>query len=63
VGLKDSTVEGNRFAQVLNSEVAQTEILTSQLVPATNIEPARGPIRITGGHVLVDGEEVFEQPK
>jgi hypothetical protein len=63
VGLKDSTVAGNRYAQILNAEVAQTEILTSQLGPDTIIEPARGPIRITGGHVLVDGEEVFDSPK
>lgn len=53
VGLKDSTLEGNRLAQVLNAEVAQTEILSSQLGPV----PAGDPILIKGGHVLVDGEE------
>jgi hypothetical protein len=61
-GLKDSIVEGNRLAQILNAEVAQTEILSSQLGPAAG-DPERGPIRIKGGHVLVDGEEVFESQR
>jgi len=58
VGIKDSKVEGNRVAQILNAEVAQTEVLTSQLGQAPGV-----PIRIRGGHVLVDNEEVFETPK
>jgi hypothetical protein len=58
VGIKDSTVEGNRVAQILNAEVAQTEVLTSQLGAAPGV-----PFRIRGGHVLVDNEEVFETPK
>ncbi|MGE5191491.1 MAG: right-handed parallel beta-helix repeat-containing protein, partial [Deltaproteobacteria bacterium] len=63
VGIKDSTVEGNRLVSILNAEVAQTEVLTSQLGPAGILAPDRGPIRITGGHVLVDNEEVFEPAK
>jgi len=60
VGLKDSTLERNRFAEVLNAELAQTEILTSQFGPAPVLVGEGGSIRIKGGHVLVDGEEVFE---
>jgi hypothetical protein len=63
VGIKDSTVERNRLVSILNAEVAQTEVLTSQLGPAGILAPGGGPIRITGGHVLVDGQEVFGSPK
>jgi hypothetical protein len=63
VGIKDSTVQGNRLVSILNAEVAQTEVLTSQLGPAGVLAPERGPFRITGGHVLVDNEEVFENPR
>jgi hypothetical protein len=63
VGIKDSTIQGNRLASILNAEVAQTEVLTSQLGPAGVLAPDRDPIRITGGHVLVDNEEVFDTPK
>ncbi len=63
VGLKDSTVEGNRFAQILNTEVAQTEILTSQIGPTPTGLGSGLSIRIKGGHVLVDGAEVFEEAK
>jgi len=52
VGLKDSTLEGNRLVQVLNTELAQTELVSCQLGPAP-----WGPIRVLGGHVLVEGEE------
>lgn len=58
IGIKDSKLEGNRVVQILNAEVAQTEILTSTLGPA-----AWGPIRIKGGHVLVEGQEILESPK
>jgi hypothetical protein len=63
VGIKDSIVEGNRLVSILNAEVAQTEVLTSQLGPAGILAPVGGPFRITGGHVLVDNEEVFETAK
>lgn len=55
VGLKDSEASGNREMQVLNAEVAQTELLNSQLseTPGT-------PYRIRGGHLLINGEEVTE---
>ncbi len=62
VGLKDSTVEGNRVAQILNSEVAQTELLNCKIGPAV-FEPDGASIRITGGHVLVDEAEVFDLPR
>ena len=62
VGLKDSTVAGNRVAQLLNTEVAQTEILDSQLVPSA-LNAEAGSLHIKGGHVLIDGEEVFAQPR
>ncbi len=55
VGIKDSEISGNRVAQVLNSEVAQTEIISTKIASAAGI-----PIRKTGGHVLVEGEEVRE---
>ncbi|MBI3862646.1 MAG: right-handed parallel beta-helix repeat-containing protein [Planctomycetia bacterium] len=55
VGIKDSEISGNRVAQVLNAEVAQTEIISTKLASA-----AGNPIRKTGGHVLVEGEEVRE---
>lgn len=55
VGIKDSEISGNRVAQVLNAEVAQTEIISTKLASA-----AGSPIRKTGGHVLVEGEEVHE---
>jgi hypothetical protein len=53
VGIKDSEIAGNRVAQVLNTEVAQTEILSTKLAPGSG-----SLIRKTGGHVLVEGEEV-----
>ncbi len=62
VGLKDSTVEGNRVAQLLNAEVAQTEVLSSHLGPSV-LDPDAGPLRIKGGHVLIDGEEVFDRSR
>jgi hypothetical protein len=58
VGIKDSTVEGNRVAQILNAEVAQTEVLTSKIGEAPGV-----PFRNRGGHVLVENEEVFEPSK
>ena len=57
VGLKDSTVEGNRMAQLLNAEVAQTEVLSSHLGPPI-LDPHAGSLLIKGGHVLINGEEV-----
>jgi hypothetical protein len=62
VGLKDSTVEGNRVTQLLNAEVAQTEVLTSHLGPPV-LDADAGALRIKGGHVLIDGEEVFERAR
>jgi hypothetical protein len=53
VGIKDSEVSGNRVAQVLNTEFAQTEIVSTKITSTAGI-----PIRKTGGHVLVEGEEV-----
>jgi hypothetical protein len=58
VGIKDSKVEGNRVAQILNTEVAQTEVLTSQVGQTPGV-----PFRIRGGHVLVDNEEIFDAAK
>ncbi len=55
VGIRDSVIAGNRVAQVLNSEVAQTEIISTKIASA-----AGASIRKTGGHVLVEGEEVRE---
>ncbi len=52
VGLKDSTCRGNRLFQLLNSERAQTELLHSTLGAAPGI-----PLRVEGGHVLIDGVE------
>jgi hypothetical protein len=40
---------------VLNSEVAQTEIISTKIASAGGAS-----IRKTGGHVLVEGEEVRE---
>lgn len=53
VGIKDSEISGNRVAQVLNSEFAQTEILSTKIATTAGI-----PIRKTGGHVLIEGEDV-----
>ncbi len=53
VGIKDSELVGNRVTQVLNAEVAQTELLDCKLGPAGGES-----IQIKGGHVLVDGQEV-----
>jgi hypothetical protein len=53
VGIRDSILAGNRVTQVLNAEVAQTEILDCQLGPASG-----GPIQRKGGHVLVEGQDV-----
>lgn len=58
VGLKDSEVAGNREVQVLNSELAQTEILDSKLGDSPG-----NPFRIEGGHLLIDGAEVSEPKK
>jgi hypothetical protein len=63
VGLKDSTVERNRLADVLNTELAQTEILTSNFTPSREPFGEGGAIRIKGGHVLMEGEEVFERQR
>jgi len=49
VGIKDSEVAGNRVTQILNTEVAQTELLNTQL--GANVGTA---ITRKGGHVLVD---------
>lgn len=58
VGLEDSELDGNRHAQVLNTEKAQTEVISSRLG-----ETAGPPFRITGGHLLIEGEEaVSEMP-
>ena len=53
VGIKDSELRGNRVTQLLNTEVAQTEIQNCKLSPT-----AGEPIQIKGGHVLVDGKEM-----
>jgi hypothetical protein len=53
VGIKDSEVGGNRVAQILNTELAQTELVN------TNVEsPVGEAIRRKGGTVFVDGQEV-----
>ena len=52
VGIKDSEIGGNRVVQVLNSEVAQTEIISTRIAGEAGRQ-----IRKTGGHVLVEGEE------
>jgi hypothetical protein len=52
VGIRNSEITGNRLAQVLNAEFAQTELLS------TKLESATAPlVRKTGGHVLIEGEE------
>lgn len=53
VGIKDSELVGNRVTQVLNTEVAQTEILDCKLGPAPG-----GPFQRKGGHVLVDRQDM-----
>lgn len=55
VGLKDGAATGNRLAQLINSERAQTELLNTPLgdTPGTRF-------KISGGHLLIDGEEVSE---
>jgi hypothetical protein len=53
VGLRDSIVQGNRETQILNAEVAQTELENVDFGTVEN------PFQIKGGHVLRDGEEVF----
>jgi hypothetical protein len=53
VGIKDSELLGNRVTQVLNAEVAQTEILDCKLGPAPG-----GQFPRKGGHVLIDGVDV-----
>lgn len=53
VGLRDSLVLGNREAQILNAEVAQTELENVDFGTVEN------PFQINGGHVLRDGAEVF----
>lgn len=52
VGLKDSALGGNRVAQLLNAERAQTELLNTVL----DDRPGER-LRIGGGRVLIDGEE------
>jgi hypothetical protein len=54
VGVKDSALGGNRVAQLLNSERAQTELINSVL----DDRPGER-LRIDGGHVLIDGDEVM----
>lgn len=54
VGISDSTVQGNREEQILNIEVAQTEVEHCVL-------DKHQPYRIRGGHVLIDGQEVFSK--
>lgn len=53
VGLRDCTVTGNRVTQILVAERAQVELLKTTLgdKPGT-------PFRITGGHLLIDQQEV-----
>ena len=53
VGLRDSSVQGNRDVQVLNAEVAQTELENVDFGTVEN------PFQIRGGHVIRDGEEVL----
>ncbi len=53
VGIRDSELLGNRVTQVLNAEMAQTEILECKLGPAPG-----GLFQRKGGHVLIDGEDV-----
>lgn len=53
VGIKDSEILGNRVTQVLNAEVAQTEILDCKLGPAPG-----GLFQRKGGHVLIDGVDM-----
>ena len=53
VGIRDSTVQGNREAQVLNAEIAQTELENVDFGTVEN------PFRIQGGHVIRDGVEVL----
>lgn len=53
VGITESELVGNRVTQVLNAEVAQTEILDCKLGPAPG-----GLFQRKGGHVLVDGEDM-----
>lgn len=53
VGLKDSVMAGNRQAQLIVSEKAQLEVLSSLLK-----EGPGTPFEIRGGHLLIDGDEV-----
>ena len=53
VGIKDSELLGNRVTEVLNTEVAQTEILDCKLGPARG-----GLFQRKGGHVLINGEDM-----
>jgi hypothetical protein len=55
VGIKDSELRGNRVTQVLNAEVAQTEILDCKLGPAPG-----GLYQRKGGHVLIDEQDMKE---
>jgi hypothetical protein len=49
VGIKDSEVAGNRVTQILSTEVAQTELLNTQIGSGVGAAITR-----KGGHVLVD---------
>lgn len=53
VGMRNCQVTGNRIAQILVSERAQVELLKTTLGDAPGI-----PFRITGGHLLIDEQEV-----
>ena len=55
VGIKDSSVEGNRKAQLIISEKAQLELLQVELKDGAGI-----PFQIRGGHLLIDGSEVTQ---
>lgn len=57
VGFTNSESLGNRVAQLINSEAAQTELMHSKLG-----DKPGAPLQIDGGHVLVDGVEVEVVP-
>lgn len=58
VGLKGCTLVNNRVAQLLITERAQVELLKTKLGDA----PGR-PFSISGGHLLIDEQEVFAPKK
>jgi hypothetical protein len=55
VSLLKGVVRGNREAQVINAELARTELREITLGEETGV-----PFRIRGGRVFVDGEEIQE---